>query len=92
MKNNVLQVGDSNFTDLKIQNMNTELALKVNKFIHEQCVDGVPHDIGWDVVKLFCQPAVSGRSEQLKCGKEQCTCYGLQEAQNCDKDCENPIW
>jgi len=43
-------------------------------------------------VKLFCQPAVSGRSEQLKCGKEQCTCYGLQDAQNCDKDCENPIW
>lgn len=40
--------------------MDTESALKINKYIHEQCVDGVPHDIGWNVVKLFCQPAVSG--------------------------------
>ena len=30
-----------------------EVALKVNKFIHEQCIDGVPHDIGWNVVKLI---------------------------------------
>ena len=30
-----------------------ELALKVNKFIHEQCIDGVPHDIGWNTVKLI---------------------------------------
>jgi len=34
--------------------MDTELALKINKYIHEQCIDGVPHDIGWNVVKLFC--------------------------------------
>ena len=33
--------------------MNVELALKVNKFIHEQCIDGVPHDIGWNVIKLI---------------------------------------
>lgn len=29
---------------------------------------------------------------KLKCGKEQCTCYGLEEAWDCPKDCENPIW
>lgn len=49
--------------------MDSKLALKVNKFIHEQCIDGTPHDIGWNVVKLieaetqvklFCQPHVSG--------------------------------
>ena len=40
--------------------MNTELALKVNKYIHEQCIGGVPHDIGWNVVKLFLIPPVSG--------------------------------
>lgn len=33
--------------------MNIELALKVNKFIHEQCIDGVPHDIGWNVLLLI---------------------------------------
>jgi hypothetical protein len=33
--------------------MNIELALKVNKFIHEQCIDGVPHDIGWNVILLI---------------------------------------
>jgi hypothetical protein len=30
-----------------------EIALEVNKFIHEQCIDGVPHDIGWNVLKLI---------------------------------------
>ena len=33
--------------------MDSKLALKVNKFIHEQCIDGTPHDIGWNVVKLI---------------------------------------
>ena len=46
--------------------MDTELALKINKYIHEQCVDGVPHDIGWNVVKLFCQPAVSGSATDFE--------------------------
>lgn len=47
--------------------MNTvELALKVNKYIHEQCIDGVPHDIGWNVVKLFLQPDYNAHSELLK--------------------------
>lgn len=34
-------------------NINVELALKVNKFIHEECIDGTPHDIGWNVMKLL---------------------------------------
>ncbi len=33
--------------------IDTEFALKINKFIHEQCIDGVPHDIGWNVTKMF---------------------------------------
>lgn len=37
----------------KPQNINTELALKVSKFIHEQCAGGVPHDIGLNVLKLI---------------------------------------
>ena len=45
--------------------------------------------IGGFLFRLF---GVSRRSEQLKCKKEQCTCYGLEDAYNCDKDCENPIW
>ena len=32
--------------------MDYNLALKLNKFIHEQCVDGVPHDIGANVLKI----------------------------------------
>ncbi len=35
--------------------MNKELALKINKFIHEECIDGVPHDIGWNVMKLISE-------------------------------------
>lgn len=54
--------------------MDSNLALKVNKFIHEQCIDGTPHDIGWNVVKLieaetqvklFSQPDVSWQRELL---------------------------
>lgn len=33
--------------------MNWELALKVNKFIHEECIDGAPHDVGANVMKLI---------------------------------------
>lgn len=33
--------------------MNWELALKVNKFIHEECIGGVPHDVGANVMKLI---------------------------------------
>ena len=53
--------------------MNTELALKVNKYIHEQCIDGVPHDIGWNVVKLFLIPPVMPSLPD-----------GLDEDSNCD--------
>ncbi len=45
--------------------MDTELALKINEYIHDQCKNGVPHDIGFNVVKLFCKPVVVGRSEHL---------------------------
>lgn len=47
--------------------MDSELVLKVNKFIHNRCEEGTPHDIGYEVVKLieaetgvklFCQPVV----------------------------------
>jgi hypothetical protein len=31
-------------------------------------------------------------SSELKCGKDKCTCYGLEEAWDCTKDCEDPIW
>jgi hypothetical protein len=56
--------------------MDSKLALRVNKFIHEQCIHGTPHDIGWNVVKLieaetqvklFCQPNVIG---ELPCDHE----------------------
>lgn len=30
-----------------------EFALKLNKYIHDQCIDGTPHDIGWNVMKMF---------------------------------------
>lgn len=33
--------------------MNSKLALMVNEFIHEQCIDGTPHNIGWNVIKLI---------------------------------------
>ena len=33
--------------------MDWKLALKVNKFIHEECVNGVPHDIGANVMNLI---------------------------------------
>jgi hypothetical protein len=39
--------------------MNTELALKINKYIHEQCIDGVPHDIGWNVMKIINEEMTS---------------------------------
>lgn len=31
-------------------------------------------------------------SSELNCGKEKCTCYNLEEAWDCTKKCEDPIW
>lgn len=31
-------------------------------------------------------------ASELNCGKEKCTCYNLEDAWNCTKNCENPIW
>ncbi len=73
--------------------MDSKLALKVNKFIHEQCIDGTPHDIGWNViklieaetqVKLFCQPAVM---RSVCCGEELVSfkTYGYDECCGCGK-------
>jgi hypothetical protein len=73
--------------------MDSKLALKVNKFIHEQCIDGTPHDIGWNVikliesetqVKLFCQPHVM---RSVCCGEELVSfkTYGYDECCGCGK-------
>ena len=31
-------------------------------------------------------------SSELNCGKEKCTCYNLEDAWDCTKKCEDPIW
>ncbi|MES2285816.1 MAG: hypothetical protein V4547_09030 [Bacteroidota bacterium] len=46
-----------------------DMALKVNKFIHEQCIDGTPHDIGWNVMKMI-PPYLSG-SEAVEVSDEE---------------------
>lgn len=43
--------------------MDYNLALKLNKFIHEQCVDGVPHDIGANVLKIVDEYTAKDESE-----------------------------
>lgn len=35
------------------QILSFELALKVNSFIHDKCKNGVPHDIGWNVIQMI---------------------------------------
>lgn len=32
--------------------MKVELALKINKLIHDECTN-VPHDIGWRIVRML---------------------------------------
>jgi hypothetical protein len=31
-------------------------------------------------------------TDELEEGKVKCTCYGLADAYDCDKNCVNPIW
>lgn len=44
-------------------------ALKLNKFIHEQCIDGVPHDIGWNAMLMMrsqCDGLIKQKDEEIK--------------------------
>lgn len=73
--------------------MDSKLALKVNNFIHKQCIDRTPHDIGFNVVKLieaetkvklFCQPHVM---RSVCCDSEliKFNTYGYNECVICAK-------
>lgn len=75
--------------------MDNKLALKVNKFIHEQCIDGIPHDIGWNVLKLIEEETQLKLLRQPPVIKLVCECpryHSVNEVKNntCD-ECKRDI-